>query len=175
MKKGNIVRTLCETEKQGDNQKVHEQFMKLKSMECPCCGDVMQLKAGVWRCKRCAYCITQKSMLNGAIFWFCDECGKFMNVQPDFTTSTGTWKCLSCGFMNDVSENNIDDFEEDTAVNEKSKVVIPAKIIENIGGVIQKSRGHLRRRKGRRIKCRGKCKRCSCRATRHQPRWQNRH
>ena len=44
-----------------------------------------------------------------------------MNVQPDFTTSTGTWKCLSCGFMNDVSENNIDDFEEDTTVNEKKQ------------------------------------------------------
>mgnify|MGYP000001752652 FL=1 len=139
MKKGNIVRTLYETEKREDNQKVHEQFMKLKSMECPCCGDAMQLKAGVWRCKRCAYCITQKSMLDGAIFWFCDECGKFMNVQPDFTTSAGTWKCLSCGFMNDVSENNIDDFEEDTTINEKNKVVVPAKIIENIEGVIQKT------------------------------------
>ena len=57
-----------------------------------------------------------------------------MNVQPDFTTATGTWQCVSCGFINDVSKNNVDGFEESAAEKEKTKDVVPPKIVQNIGG-----------------------------------------
>lgn len=89
------------------NEQETQRFKRVKQMECPCCGKMMYLEDGVWRCESCAYCITQKEMLNGTIFWFCDECGRFMNVQPNFATTTGAWKCVSCGCVNDVSEENM--------------------------------------------------------------------
>ncbi|WP_295579951.1 Sec23/Sec24 zinc finger-containing protein [uncultured Oscillibacter sp.] len=39
--------------------------------------------------------------------WYCDSCHAYMNNQPGFTTSLGTWICTECGTMNDVSEENI--------------------------------------------------------------------
>ena len=35
-----------------------------------------------------------------------------MNYQSGFTTSNDEWTCTSCGYVNDVSENNIR-YEED--------------------------------------------------------------
>lgn len=83
-----------------------QRFKRVEQMECPCCGKMMDLEDDVWRCEDCAYCISQKDMLDGAVFWFCDECGRFMNVQPGFTDRTGAWKCVSCGYVNDVSDEN---------------------------------------------------------------------
>ena len=50
--------------------------------------------------------------------WYCDECDTYMNSQPGFTTSSGEWTCTECGYVNDVSEDNIiydddDDYDED--------------------------------------------------------------
>lgn len=90
-------------------QNEEQQFRKLKKMSCPCCDGTMILEDDRWCCQNCAYCITQKSMLEGAVFWFCDECGRFLNVQPSFATTTGVWKCVACGFANDVSKDNIID------------------------------------------------------------------
>ena len=39
--------------------------------------------------------------------WYCDECGAYMNSQPGFTTEDDEWKCTECGYVNDVSEDNI--------------------------------------------------------------------
>ena len=39
--------------------------------------------------------------------WFCDGCGVRMNAQAKFTTARNKWKCKACGYVNDVSENNI--------------------------------------------------------------------
>ena len=46
--------------------------------------------------------------------WYCDECGAYMNSQPGFTTEDDEWECTECGYVNDVSEDNIryDDDEE---------------------------------------------------------------
>lgn len=38
-----------------------------------------------------------------SILWFCEECGGFLNGQPDFNTKNKHWKCSKCGFDNDVS------------------------------------------------------------------------
>ena len=92
-----------------EEEKTAQRFKKLKKMECPCCGGTMYLANDVWRCYNCAYCITQKDMLDNAAFWFCDDCKRFMNIQPGFTNKTGAWKCISCGWVNDVSEDNIID------------------------------------------------------------------
>ena len=41
--------------------------------------------------------------------WYCDECDTYMNSQPGFTTSSGEWTCTKCGYVNDVSDDNIVD------------------------------------------------------------------
>ena len=110
MKKAKVVakRVIPDKDKPLDEQRLLTAFKKVKHMECPCCGGTISLNGNVWRCRNCAYCISQNRMLNGEVFWFCDGCERFMNVQPGFTTRTGKWRCVSCGWMNDVSENNID-------------------------------------------------------------------
>ena len=102
-----ITRELKKLKAKAADIKEAKAFRKLKVMKCPCCGGQMQLEEGAWQCRRCSYCISQKAMLDGAVFWFCDECGRFMNVQPGFTTATGAWKCVACGWANDVSEDNM--------------------------------------------------------------------
>ena len=100
---------VCSFDSLPEKEKTAQRFKKAEKMECPCCGKTMYLADDVWRCYDCAYCITQKDMLDGVIFWFCDECGRFLNVQPGFTDKTGAWKCVGCGFANDVSEDNVID------------------------------------------------------------------
>lgn len=84
-----------------------QQFKNITKTECPCCGKTMTLEKNVWRCQDCSYCISQQDMLHGYTFWFCDECERFLNVQPGFTEKTGKWRCISCGFLNDVSPQNL--------------------------------------------------------------------
>lgn len=110
MKEVKVVakRVISNKDKFSDEQRLLATFKKVKRMECPCCGGTMYLNENVWRCQNCAYCISQERMPNGEIFWFCDGCERFMNVQPGFTTRTGKWICISCGWINDVTENNID-------------------------------------------------------------------
>lgn len=45
--------------------------------------------------------------MDGGCDWICDCCGAYMNIQPGFDVSDGTWVCSECGEMNDVSGNNI--------------------------------------------------------------------
>ncbi|WP_321075944.1 hypothetical protein [Gemmiger sp.] len=110
MKEVKVVakRVISNKDKSSDEQRLLATFKKVKRMECPCCGETMYLNENVWRCQNCAYCISQERMPNGEIFWFCDGYERFMNVQPGFTTRTGKWICISCGWINDVTENDID-------------------------------------------------------------------
>lgn len=45
--------------------------------------------------------------------WYCDQCNTLLNVQPGFTTVTGSWTCAECGFENDVTSGNIISDDED--------------------------------------------------------------
>ena len=92
-----------------EEQKDLQRFRKIKAMMCPCCGETMLLVDNVWVCQKCSYCIAQSDMLSGEIFWFCDHCGRFLNVQHGFLSLSGAWKCVACGFANDVSKDNIID------------------------------------------------------------------
>lgn len=47
------------------------------------------------------------SILDMDCDWYCDGCHAFMNEQDGFTTANGTWTCTSCGYLNDVSKDNI--------------------------------------------------------------------
>lgn len=41
------------------------------------------------------------------IDWYCDKCNSFLNDQKGFSDHRKTWKCLECGFKNEISAKNI--------------------------------------------------------------------
>lgn len=81
-------------------------------MTCPSCrGENVCLwpSSNRWICQDCGYSIIEAHRLKN-VFWFCDDCDTYMNVQTGFKQNTSnTWKCTECGFENDVSTNNIDE------------------------------------------------------------------
>ena len=77
--------------------------------DCPACRSAnMYLgpEGRAWKCPDCGYSISNKEKRK-SVFWFCDECDTYMNVQPGFTDKTGKWTCSECGYVNDVSKENI--------------------------------------------------------------------
>lgn len=60
-----------------------------------------------WRCPDCGYTISNRDKRTG-VFWFCDECEAYMNVQPGFTTKNKEWKCTACGHINGTTQNDIE-------------------------------------------------------------------
>lgn len=78
-------------------------------MDCPACRSAnMYLgpSGRMWKCPDCGYTIS-KWKKNMGIFWFCDDCEAFLNVQEGFTTKHKSWKCTECGYVSDVSRSNI--------------------------------------------------------------------
>ena len=49
---------------------------------------------------------------DGGCDWICGSCGAYMNSQPEFSVSSGSWCCKECGSWNDVSIDSIVDEEE---------------------------------------------------------------
>lgn len=39
--------------------------------------------------------------------WWCDRCGAYLNIQPNFDDHKYIWKCTECGFKNSISKDNI--------------------------------------------------------------------
>ena len=80
-----------------------------KWMDCPSCrsGNMhMGPSKRVWHCPDCGYSISN-IMKNTSVFWFCDDCEAFLNVQEGFTTKHKKWKCMECGHVCKVTEDNI--------------------------------------------------------------------
>ncbi|RNL21617.1 hypothetical protein DMP07_01950 [Slackia faecicanis] len=50
---------------------------------------------------------------DGGCDWYCDNCGAYMNDQPGFTVSGGSWECAACGEDNDVSLGNVIDVDDE--------------------------------------------------------------
>ena len=95
------------------DQKIIPKFNKSKEieqisdMQCPACGGLMNKdECGTWKCNRCDYSISDIE-LNSTVFWFCDGCGKFMNIQRGFSTYKPEWTCLECGCKNLLTADNI--------------------------------------------------------------------
>lgn len=73
-------------------------------MSCPSCrGDNMCLwtSSDRWICQDCGYSFTELQRLRG-VFWFCDSCETYLNVQTGFKNRGERWKCTECGFENVV-------------------------------------------------------------------------
>ena len=78
---------------------------------CPACGNKMDDEDDQWKCPTCKYSISKERAAT-EIFWFCDNCGSFLNVQEDFDSSKDAFVCKECGFLNELSESNITDGSE---------------------------------------------------------------
>ena len=51
-------------------------------------------------------------MNDGGCDWYCDGCSIELNSQSGFTVESGSWTCEVCGYVNDVSADNIISSEE---------------------------------------------------------------
>ena len=77
--------------------------------DCPSCRSPHMYAHSIlskWRCFDCGYTIPAKHKLFG-VFWFCDNCETYMNIQPGFTTKNKKWTCTECGFLNSVTRKDI--------------------------------------------------------------------
>lgn len=85
-------------------------FARVKHwMDCPACRSpnmYLGLSRRKWKCPDCGY-ILSNAEKNKTVFWFCDDCETFLNVQPGFSTKTGKWICTECHYENDVTKDNI--------------------------------------------------------------------
>ena len=78
-------------------------------MDCPSCRSphmFLYSLFGKWRCVDCAYTISNFNKMFG-VFWFCDSCDAYMNIQDGFTTKDKVWTCTECGFKNSVTKDDI--------------------------------------------------------------------
>ncbi len=78
-------------------------------MECPVCHKTLKFDKSTssWVCDDCKYSLTEKEFLDDYVFWFCDGCGTYMNVQEGFDRKGKRWICTECGFDNDITDGNI--------------------------------------------------------------------
>lgn len=81
-----------------------------KWMFCPACRDgrmTMEKKAAVWTCPDCGYSLSADEFEDDFVFWFCDECNSYLNVQEGFNRKAVRHVCRVCGYENDTSFGNV--------------------------------------------------------------------
>ena len=77
--------------------------------DCPACRSKNMFlgpAGNIWKCPDCGYKIKNADE-DKVVFWFCDDCEAYLNIQKGFNEETGKWKCTECGYDNDVTKNNI--------------------------------------------------------------------
>jgi len=74
---------------------------------CPACEGKMVLNhdSSCWHCEKCDYNLSVKEFESGYVFWFCDECNSFLNIQSGFNLDNESWICTNCGYVNDITPN----------------------------------------------------------------------
>ena len=78
-------------------------------MECPVCHRKMIFEKGrsAWVCNDCSYALPEEEFLDDFVFWFCDGCNEYLNVQDGFDRKRTNWVCTKCGFDNDITFANL--------------------------------------------------------------------
>ena len=76
---------------------------------CPSCRGSMvyNRKTKLWNCIDCYYQLSQKALRKGYVFWFCDKCDSYLNVQEGFENAKEIFICKTCGYENDITKDNI--------------------------------------------------------------------
>lgn len=103
-----------------EKQKKHKKFSdavtyaylrKIKKwMFCPNCQDgkmTIDKKSTVWTCSNCGYSLSADEFEDDYVFWFCDECGTYLNIQEGFDRKASRHVCQICGYENDTTFDNV--------------------------------------------------------------------
>lgn len=81
-----------------------------KWMFCPACqkGKMSINKSGtIWTCEDCSYQLANAVFEGDYVFWFCEECGTYLNNQDGFDRHAQNHICQNCGYENDTTFDNI--------------------------------------------------------------------
>lgn len=79
-------------------------------MYCPACntGKMEFVKTNsLWVCEDCGYSLSAKEFEDDYIFFWCDECGSYLNIQEGFDRHSSKHICQNCGYTNDTTLNNV--------------------------------------------------------------------
>ena len=81
-----------------------------KWMFCPNCDEgkmTIDKKSTVWTCSECGYSLSADEFEDDYVFWFCDVCGEYLNIQEGFDRTAARHICGNCGYENDTTFDNI--------------------------------------------------------------------
>lgn len=78
-------------------------------MFCPVCNQKMHFSktSKSWSCNSCNYSLLESEFLDDFVFWFCDGCETYLNIQKSFNRKAESHICEKCGFNNDTTFSNI--------------------------------------------------------------------
>lgn len=62
--------------------------------------------------------------------WYCESCDDYLNDQGDFSYCCGIWECIKCGHENYISENSIDDDDDDLPTADEDNFYIDKTVDE---------------------------------------------
>ena len=89
---------------------------------CPHCGATLNNQVGfdpnngVWECTQCGQElfgdeVAETQQRFEGVVWRCDNCDAILNLQPGFHDFLDSWICNECGYENELSEENIIDYQ----------------------------------------------------------------
>lgn len=82
-----------------------------KWIYCPACRHgkmrINQTKSA-WVCEECGYLLSDNDLASGYVFWFCDKCDSYLNIQNSFNPNSNKHVCQVCGYENTISPANIE-------------------------------------------------------------------
>lgn len=81
-----------------------------KWMFCPACHQgkmTINKKSTLWTCEDCGYKLSNDEFQDNYVFWFCDECNRYLNSQDGFDCRANKHICRNCGYENDITFNNV--------------------------------------------------------------------
>lgn len=81
-----------------------------KWMFCPACQDgkmTINKKSTMWACEKCGYKLSAEEFEDDYVFWFCDECNAYLNIQEGFDCNAKKHVCTKCGYESDTTFDNI--------------------------------------------------------------------
>lgn len=61
----------------------------------------------LWKCESCGYELDADEFVDDYVFWFCDECESYLNIQPGFDRTATKHICTTCGYENDITFDNV--------------------------------------------------------------------
>ena len=79
-------------------------------MFCPACKKgklIINKKSTLWTCEECGYKLAVKEFEDDYVFWFCDECESYLNIQDGFKRNAKKHLCKKCGYENDTTFDNL--------------------------------------------------------------------